>query len=307
MVLPNDNANKHKFRLQRDTVKGYIYLLPVLIVLVFLNFYPFGYTLYTSFLSFSLAPGHFLNPPFVGFKMYDYVFTLFHFKTVFINTVIFSVGSVALMVPIGFALALVMNQRGIRGKRAFRTAILFPWAFPAFITILIWAGMLDPHFGIIDELFRLIGLKSYNWLTNPSLAMLSAILVNLWLSFPYYTFVYTATIQSIPSELNEAAEMDGYGLFGRLRRVILPLVSRQIAFITIFGFIFTWNNFYVIYLLTGGGPGISTSTLMVYSYVQAFSDGNYSIAAAYSIISLLILLVFVVIANKYTKMMQVIY
>ncbi|MCL4420284.1 MAG: sugar ABC transporter permease [Candidatus Thermoplasmatota archaeon] len=239
--------------------------------------------------------------------MYRYVFTLFHFKTVFLNTVIFSVGSVALMVPIGFAIALLMNQRGIKGKRAFRTAILFPWAFPAFITILIWAGMLDYNFGIIDELFRVIGLKSVDWLTNPSLAMLSAILVNLWLSFPYYTFVYTATIQSIPSELNEAAEMDGYGLFGRLRRVVIPLVSRQIAFITIFGFIFTWNNFYVIYLLTDGGPGISTSTLMVYSYIQAFSDGNYSIAAAYSIISLLILLVFVVIANKYTKMMQVLY
>ena len=305
--MSNNDGNKQKWKLGKDTLKGYIYLLPVLIVLIFLNFYPFAYTVYTSFLSFSLAPGHFLNPPFVGLQMYRYVFTLFHFKTVFLNTVIFSVGSVALMVPIGFAIALLMNQRGIKGKRAFRTAILFPWAFPAFITILIWAGMLDYNFGIIDELFRVIGLKSVDWLTNPSLAMLSAILVNLWLSFPYYTFVYTATIQSIPSELNEAAEMDGYGLFGRLRRVVIPLVSRQIAFITIFGFIFTWNNFYVIYLLTDGGPGISTSTLMVYSYIQAFSDGNYSIAAAYSIISLLILLVFVVIANKYTKMMQVLY
>ncbi|MEL9914618.1 MAG: sugar ABC transporter permease [Thermoplasmatales archaeon] len=216
-------------------------------------------------------------------------------------------GSIALMVPVGFALALLMNQRDLRGKYAFRTLFLFPWAYPAFITILIWGGMLDAHFGIIDQMLTAIGLKGPDWLTNPSLAMLSAILVNLWLSFPYYTFVFTATLQSIPTELNDAAEMDGYGLFGRLRRVVLPLVSRQVAFITIFGFIFTWNNFYVIYLLTGGGPGISTSTLMVYSYILAFSDGDYSVAAAYSIISLILLVVFVVLANKYTKMMQVLY
>ncbi|MCL4320670.1 MAG: sugar ABC transporter permease, partial [Candidatus Thermoplasmatota archaeon] len=131
------------------------------------------------------------------------------------------------------------------------------------------------------------------------------ILVNFWLSFPYYTFVYTSAVQSIPQELYEAAEVNGYGSLRTLTSVTLPLLRRQIAFITIFGFIFTWNNFYVPFLLTGGGPGISTEILITYSYLQAFSYSNYALGAAYAVISIVILLVFVVVANHYTKMMTI--
>ena len=114
-------------------------------------------------------------------------------------------------------------------------------------------------------------------------------------------------MQSIPNELYEAAEMDGYGSLRTLTRVTLPLLKRQVAFITIFGFIFTWNNFYVPFLLTGGGPGISTQILITYSYLEAFSYSNYALGAAYAIISILILLVFVIVTNHYTKMMSILY
>ena len=270
---------------------------------MFLDFYPIYEGVYYSMTDFNSL--HFFNYGFVGLANFIYIFTSSDLWTVIGNTLVWSIGSTVIIVPAGFALALIMNQKKLRGKTIYRTLFLFPWAFPAFITILVWSNMLAYTGGVANEFLNLMGFRSLDWLTSPKYAMLSLILVNLWLSFPYYTFVYTAGVQSIPQELYEAAEVNGYGSLRTLTSVTLPLLRRQIAFITIFGFIFTWNNFYVPFLLTGGGPGISTEILITYSYLQAFSYSNYSLGAAYAVVSLIILLVFVVVANHYTKMMTI--
>ena len=275
----------------------------MIIVLVFLDFYPIYEGIYYSLTDFNSL--HFFNYGFVGLANFIYIFTSSDLWTVIGNTLVWSIGSTVIIVPAGFTLALIMNQKKLRGKTIYRTLFLFPWAFPAFITILVWSNMLAYTGGVANEFLNLMGFRSLDWLTSPKYAMLSLILVNLWLSFPYYTFVYTAGVQSIPQELYEAAEVNGYGSLRTLTSVTLPLLRRQIAFITIFGFIFTWNNFYVPFLLTGGGPGISTEILITYSYLQAFSYSNYSLGAAYAVVSLIILLVFVVVANHYTKMMTI--
>ncbi len=298
MIMDNRKKNRPEFR-------GLLYVLPVIVVLAVLDFYPIFESIYFSFTDFNSL--HFFKYGFVGLANYAYVFASSDLRTVILNTVIWSVGSTVVMVPAGFALALIMNQKKLRGKYFYRTVYLFPWAFPAFITILIWSNMLAYNGGVVNEILNAIGLKSLDWLTSPHYAMISLILVNFWLSFPYYTFVYTSAVQSIPHELYEAAEMDGYGSLRTLTQITVPLLRRQIAFITIFGFIFTWNNFYVPFLLTGGGPGISTQILITYSYLQAFSYSNYALGAAYAVISILILLVFVVVSNHYTKMMSILY
>ncbi len=282
-----------------------LYLTPVFVVLAFLDFYPIGWTIYASFTNFSYT--HFFHYSIVGLSNYYHVFHSLNLASVIENNVVFAAGSIILMAAAGFGVAILMSQRGLRGKTLFRTFILVPWAFPAFITILIWKNLLSEYYGAVDQILKtLFGISPF-WTGKPDLAMLSIILVNLWLSLAYYTFVYTAALQSIPQELYDAAEMDGYGTFGRIRRVVVPLLSRQIAFITIFGFIFAWSNFYIPFLLTGGGPGISTQILITYSYTEAFSYGSYGIAAVYSIISVLILLAMVVIVNHYSRMMSVLY
>jgi len=297
--------NEEKHKPNGPEWKAILYVLPVLIVLVVLDFYPIFESIYFSFTDFNSL--HFFKYGFVGLANYVYVFSTSDLYTVISNTLVWSVGSIAVMVPAGFGLALIMNQKKLRGKYFYRTVYLFPWAFPAFITILIWSNMLAFNGGVVNEIFNSMGFRSIDWLTSPHYAMLSLILVNFWLSFPYYTFVYTSAVQSIPHELIEAAQMDGYGSLRTLTHVTLPLLKRQISFITIFGFIFTWNNFYVPFLLTSGGPGISTQILITYSYLQAFSYSNYALGAAYAIISIIILLVFVVVANHYTKMMTILY
>lgn len=293
----------YKVKKKKVEYRAVVYILPVIIVLVFLDFYPIYEGIYYSLTDFNSL--HFFNYGFVGLANFIYIFTSSDLWTVIGNTLVWSIGSTVIIVPAGFTLALIMNQKKLRGKTIYRTLFLFPWAFPAFITILVWSNMLAYTGGVANEFLNLMGFRSLDWLTSPKYAMLSLILVNLWLSFPYYTFVYTAGVQSIPQELYEAAEVNGYGSLRTLTSVTLPLLRRQIAFITIFGFIFTWNNFYVPFLLTGGGPGISTEILITYSYLQAFSYSNYSLGAAYAVVSLIILLVFVVVANHYTKMMTI--
>ncbi|MGC9294887.1 MAG: carbohydrate ABC transporter permease [Thermoplasmata archaeon] len=286
-------------------LRSLLFILPVIVVLIFLDFYPIAYSIYISFTNF--GEFHFFNYSFIGLENYIRIIRSGFLWQLLWQNAIYAFGSVALFAPLGFIIALVMNQRGLRGKTFYRTAILFPWAYPAFITILIWQGMLDYRFGIINELLEKVGIKPIYWLGTPGTAMLSIILVNLWLSFPYYSYVFTSAMQSIPTELYEAAEMDGYGPIGRLKNIIMPMLSRQIAFVVIFGFIFTWNNFYIPFLLTGGGPGTSTQILITYSYSSAFSYLQFGIGAAYSVISILVLLVVVIIANHYSKMMTVLY
>ena len=298
-AMPIKNNNR------RIDFKSLLWILPVLIVLAFLDFYPILEGIYFSLTDFNQF--HFFNYGFVGFANYSYIFGSPELRTVIANTLVWSIGSTVVMVPAGFMLALIMNQKNLRGKYIYRSLYLFPWAFPAFLTILVWSNMLAYNGGVVNDLLGLIGIRSVAWLTSPTYAMFSIIFVNFWLSFPYYTFVYTSAVQSIPNELYEAAEMDGYGSLRTLTRVTLPLLKRQVAFITIFGFIFTWNNFYVPFLLTGGGPGISTQILITYSYLEAFSYSNYALGAAYAIISILILLVFVIVTNHYTKMMSILY
>lgn len=285
--------------------KGFIFILPVLAVLGFLNFYPLAISIFLSLTNRSIA--HLYLYQFVGLRNYSIIASTGTLFTILEQTAIWSAGSIALMASFGFMLALLMNQPGLRGRKIYRTAYLVPWAYPAFITILVWKGLLDYQLGFVNKFLALFGLAKVYWLGLPSLAMFSMIFVNLWLSFPYYTFVYTASLQSVPSELYDASRMDGYGTFGTLRRVTLPLLKRQIAFITVFGFVFTWNNFYIPFLLTNGGPGTSTYILVTYTYYEINALLQFGVASAYAVVSVLFLLVFIIAINKFTKMMNVLY
>ncbi len=308
MMLNSPARIKENVRSRKWDWHGYLFILPVLAVLAFLDFYPLAFGIYYSLTDFSLA--HIFNYKYIGARNYLFILNgnIPPLAVLVWQTFEWSLGSIILMSSFGFLLALLMNQPGLRGTRFYRTIYLFPWAYPAFITVLIWKGLLDYNLGFINKFLGIFGIAKIYWFGLPSTSMLSLILVNLWLSFPYYTFVYTASLQSVPRELYDSARMDGYGTFGSVRKVALPLLKRQIAFVTIFGFIFTWNNFYVPFLLTNGSPGTSTFILITYTYYEATNSlPNWAMASAYAMISVLIMLAVVAVVNRFTKMMSVIY
>ncbi len=287
-------------RLRREW-PAYIYLIPTSIVLLFLNAYPIAYTVYISMTDFGTGGrGSLLYYHYIGLANY---YTAFHAGlpttlTLLDNSLFWAAGSVALFLAVGLGLATVLNQE-IRGRAVYRTLILLPWAMPAFITILVWSNMWQYDYGIINEVLATVGIKPVDWLLHTDTAWAALFVTNLWLSFPFYTVVFLATMQAIPKDLYEAAAIDGAGAFSRFGRITLPYLAPTIVFVGLMGFLFTFNNFYPIYLITGGGPGISTQIFITESYNKAFgsvgASPQLSTAALYSVIDFLIIVAITVV------------
>ncbi len=281
---------------------NYLYILPVVILVAFLYFYPIAYTVYISFTNFNLY--HFFEYQLVGLSNYITVLTSSTFLQVLLNTAIWTVGSLIPMMAVGFLLALILNQKDLRGRNIFFTLLLVPWAFPAFISLIVWQGMWNWKFGIVNKILALFGVPPIDWFDIVPMAWTMLVLTNLWLSFPYYTSVFLSALQSIPEELYSIAEIDGASRLSRFRYITLPLMKRTIAFVGIGGFTFTWNNFYPIYILTGGGPGNATNIIVVYAYQEAFQNSLYNFAAVYSVIDAVILIAMAVIMLKFSGVLE---
>jgi arabinogalactan oligomer/maltooligosaccharide transport system permease protein len=218
----------------------------------------------------------------IGFDNYKRVFTSHAirgpFVRVFLWTYAFALLSVAMTFALGLLLAIVLNHPAMRGRKVYRSLMVIPYALPSFMSALIWAGLLNRQFGAINDLLG----ADIPWLSDPWMAKVSVLLVNLWLGFPYMFLVSTGALQAIPSELKEAALVDGASPWQAFRGVTFPLVMVALAPLLISSFAFNFNNFNVIYLLNRGGPPIAgaetpaghTDILISYTYRLAFEGGR---------------------------------
>jgi arabinogalactan oligomer/maltooligosaccharide transport system permease protein len=242
-----------------------------------------------------LTPGWEIN---IGFENYRRILASEAvrgpFLRVFIWNWVFALGTVGLSFAVGLALAITLDHERLRGRRLYRSLLIFPYALPSFLTVLVWQGIMNRQFGILNDT---IGLD-VPWLTNPWMARASVLLVSTWLSFPYFFLVSTGALQSIPSELREAAEVDGANGRKAFRLVTFPLLLIALAPLLIASFAFNFNNFNVIYFLNRGGPPIvgsqtpagNTDILVTYTYRLAFESGRGQDLAFATAISILIFL-----------------
>jgi len=233
--------------------------------------------------------------------------------SVILWTFVFAGVTVAATFGIGVLLAMMLNDPFLRGRRIFRVLMILPYAFPAFLSALIWSGLLNPQFGFVNQV--LLGGADIPWLTDPVLAKVSVLIVNVWLGYPYMFLVATGALQSIPMEYIEAAKVDGAGRWATFRKVTLPLLMVTMAPLLIASFAFNFNNFNVIYLLTEGGPqDISTEMnvgatdiLITLVYKVAFgetSGRDYGLASAFAIIIFLLVAVISVLSFRKTKALE---
>jgi arabinogalactan oligomer / maltooligosaccharide transport system permease protein len=239
-----------------------------------------------------LTPGWRANVGFANFaRIYTDPLVRGPFVRVFIWTVIYAFSSVALGFGAGLLVALLFNVPSMRGRRVYRAILIIPYAIPGFLSLLVWRGLLNQQWGLINNL---LGVE-WPWLEQPTLAKVSILLVNTWLGFPYFFLVATGALQAIPSELKEAASIDGASRRQIFRSVTLPLLLVATGPLLISSFAFNFNNFNQIYLLTGGGPALSgdrsiagaTDILISYTYKLAFAAGkgnDYALASTISII-----------------------
>lgn len=271
---------------------------------------------------FTSADGVRIEPGFqiyIGFKNYVDVLTnpliRSDFARVFIWTVAWSFFTVFFSFWIGLGLAYLLNDPYVRGRFVYRSLLIVPYAMPAFISALVWAGLFNTDLGVINRILgTLLGTK-VRWLQDPLWARVALITINVWLTYPYMMIVSLGALQSISKELYEAARVDGATGWQRFWTITMPLLWVSVAPLLIGSFAFTFNNFTIIWLVTAGRPAVlgaatpagATDILISWTYRLAFEGdrGNQlGLAAAVSIIIFVIIAVISGVNFRFTRALE---
>lgn len=238
--------------------------------------------LYGIYLGFTGATTSTMNsPPFVGLENYAALLQDKYFIESFRVGAVWTFSVVILQFSMAMALALLLN-RPIRGRTVFRVLVILPWAMPPVVVAYMWKLVYHPVAGVLND--ALIGWgviqSNINWLGNETWALPAVIIVAVWGGLPATAIVILAALQNVPEELHEAAALDGAGTWARFRTVTWPAIVPIVGAITVLDFISAFNAFGQVYILTSGGPGLSTRLPALYAYQEAYEYGNLGYAAA---------------------------
>ncbi|MCA1829559.1 MAG: sugar ABC transporter permease [Myxococcales bacterium] len=301
----------------RKNRQAYLYIAPAILGMLLLVFYPFTYGITLSFTDSNIYNTSKSIPEvWVGLRNYaeilgqfsfvkrtesGVVFNYLNFYWTLLFTIVWTVCNVALGVSSGLFLALILNTRALALRPLYRVLLILPWALPTYITALIWKGMFHQQFGVINQVLQVFGASAINWFDHPFTSFLAAWTTNAWLSFPFMMVVALGALQSIPADLYEAARVDGASRWQQFRAITLPSLRPALVPAVIISVVWTFNQFNVIFLVTGGDPSGSTEILITQAYKFAFERYRYGYAAAYSTVIFGILLVYGTIQNRLSK------
>ncbi len=276
-------------------------LAPALLVILAVVVFPFVCNVILSFSNANLD--HIRDWRLIGFVQYVSVFKQELFWSILLKTVIWTVVNIVFHVAIGVFLAVVLHQKFIRGKPAWRVALILPWALPQYISALTWRGMFNYEYGSVNLLItKYLHLAPVQWLTSPFEAFLAVIITNVWLGFPFMMVVALGGLQSIPDELYEAADVDGASKWFQFWHITAPLLRPVMIPAITLGTIWTFNNINVVWLVSNmGEPADSTHILVSYVYKAAFNMYRFSWAAALSVVIFAILVIFAQVFLKNTR------
>ncbi|MDY7215948.1 maltodextrin ABC transporter permease MdxF [Bacillus subtilis] len=295
----------------------YLFTFPAYIMMVFVIIFPVLVTLFvalTNYDFYHVPPNRLID--WVGFKNFLNIFFLGSYRETFVNvlgwTVIWTICATTLQIILGIVTALFVNQDFIKGKRIFRMIFLFPWAVPAFITIMSFSNMFNDSIGAVNAqvipLFNhlpFVELPAIGWKTDPFWTKTALIMIQTWLGFPYIYVMVTGVLQAISGELYEAAKIDGATFIQRFRHITFPMILFATAPVMITQYTFNFNNFSIIYLFNEGGPGSAGagagSTDILISWIYKLTTGTspqYSVAAAVTLLISFIVIGISLIAFK---------
>ncbi|MHB8629118.1 MAG: carbohydrate ABC transporter permease [Aggregatilineales bacterium] len=267
----------------------YAYLSPTLLLLAVLSLIP----IVIVFL-YSLVDNVILTnkpPTFIGLTNYIEIISDPHFLQALGNTFVFSIASVIAHFIIGLAFAMLLNTRliGVIPRALFRVIYILPWVFTASVIAILWRLLLDPT-GVVNYVLMRLGLASteIEWLGSKQFAMPAVIIINIWSGYPFYMVSFLAGLQGIPDDLYEAGKIDGANNVQLFRFITLPQLRPIIISLAMLDFIWTAQQFTLIWMTTGGGPIRATEMLSTYTYKLAFSSGQFSQASTTAMIILAI-------------------
>lgn len=261
--------------------KGYLLAGPAFVVMLAIFVYPLGYSFLMSFFRWDLSG----SAPFIGTGNYTDELFGRQFNQALRNQIIFSVVSITVEVVAGMAIAVLVNGE-LRGMRLARTLLLVPPMIAPAVVGLNFRWLFNTQYGLVDALLRMFNLPSIPWLSDPTWALVSVIIADVWQNTPLMVLLFLAGLQSLPQEPLEAATVDGAGPWQRFWHIVLPLMRPVIMIALMLRIIDTFRTFDVVWLMTQGGPGGASNLLTVYAYLLAFQAVDFGHAAAVSYIAL---------------------
>ncbi|MBY0202655.1 sugar ABC transporter permease [Paenibacillus polysaccharolyticus] len=261
-----------------------LFTLPALIPLLIFWLGPLGYIVYLSFTDWD-----FMSPDklFVGLDNYTYLLTNSEFYRSLKVTLLFGLGSVIPTIVGGLALAMLMNSK-MKSSGIFRTLLFSPWVTPTVAVSIAWSWIFEPQVGLANLMLGWVGVSPIGWLRDMDWALVAVLIVTLWKSIGWAMVFYLVALRNLPSDLLEAASIDGAGAWDKFRSITLPLISPTTFFLSIILTIQSLQAYDQINVMTQGGPAGSTRTLLYMYYQSAFESFNVGEASSIAVVIILI-------------------
>ena len=281
---------------RKDTLISYAWSGPSLILIALMVVFPILYTAYISLTNMNVY--HWFDFTIIGLD--NYFRALFVFDSGFLSallaTTLWTVVNMIFQLVIAFTLVSLLNIRKLKLRRLYKTLLMFPWAMPGYVSILLWkTGMFNTQFGLLNQWMEKLGHEAVRWLSSDVSAFLCCTVVNLWLALPFMIMIMDGAMQSIDRSYFESAVLDGATWLERTRYITIPAITPIIAPAVIITVFTTFKQFDVVYLLTqqaGAKTGSGFHTILTYAYENAFITNNYGYSSAISIIIFILLIVF---------------
>lgn len=308
-VDPNAEPSREKgamiptvSRERQNEIFGYFLISPVILYLAVFMLLPFIWATWTSLTDKAIGG----NAAFIGLKNFKDLLADEVFRRAVANTVAYTVSAVAGKVLFGLVMALVLNSP-IPGRDLMRVLLFIPWTIPTLVSALTWKWMYSDVGGLFNFVLMRLGVvhQQVPWLYDKDLAMVSIIVANIWRGTPFIGISILAGLQSIPADYYEAAKIDGANRFKSFTAITVPHIKEVIVLSSLITTIWTFNDFEIVWLLTGGGPANATQILSTYGYTVGFMNLNLSKAIASSIIAMPFLILLISIVTRRFKPVEI--
>lgn len=283
-------------RRNQKLLAPYLFIAPNVTVIAVFMFVPIVFAFYMSLTEWSLIG----TPRFVGIDNYRELAVDPQFWQALYHTILYTLGTVPVSIALGLLVAVWLNRK-LPGRTLLRSIYFVPVIISLVAVGLVAAWMFNDNYGVINEMLTAIGLNGVAWLSSSTWAMPSLILTTLWIRLGFNMVVYLAALQSIPAELYQAAQVDGAGTWRLFRHITWPLLAPTTFLLVIIDVIYSLHAFDLVYVMTGGGPGFSTTVLVQYVYELAFETGQMGYANAVGVVLYLMLLAFTIFQWRITK------
>ena len=281
----------------KKKIAPYLYVMPVLILLLIMYGYPLIKSIIMSLQDYKLTSSG--SAPFNDFANFKKMFSDTDFLLLLKNSLIYVIISVVAQFVLGLILALCLKTK-FRGRGIYQSIVFLPWAFSSFVVGLMVRWAFNGEYGVVNDILMKMGIIKENvaWLGTPGLSLAVVIIAMIWMGIPFFGIMILAALQSVPDDIYEAADIDGCGMFRKFFSLTLPYIKPTIIMTVLLRTIWIFNSFDLIVIITGGGPVNYSQTLPSYMYSKAFASYDFGLASAFGVLLIVILGIYAVLFLK---------